>query len=238
MNRLSRLLLVMILLVTGAGAALAQTPSLTPDPCDLSPDAEYFVGQGNAFFAAEDYTRAIASYTCAVEHDSNYAPAYSARGYARSVQGDEPGAMTDFDRAIELDENQIEAYINRGALYLRQGNIAVALGDLTIALALDPANVRALQNRAVVYASEGSYELAMDDLNAALSIAPDDPELHATLGAVYLALAAQSYGQFRALAGESIPITGGAPTSMYLAMERNIVTGSFGEWLAFLRSAE
>jgi hypothetical protein len=33
-------------------------------------------------------------------------------------------------------------------------------------------------------------------------------------------------------------VTGGAPSSLYLALERNVVTGNYGEWLAFLRSAE
>lgn len=238
---LLRLMLVIVLaFAAGWGRASAQDATPTPEepPCDPTQTASYYVGLGDAYFTAKNYNEAIAAHSCAIEKDPTYAPGYAARGYARSVQGDEPGALEDFNRALELDEAFIDAYVNRGALYMRQGNFALALNDMTLALALDPENVSALQNRAVVHAAEGTYDAAMADLNLAISLAPDDPGPHAVLGALYLALAAQSYNDFRALAGESIPITGGAPSGLYLSLERSVVTGTFGEWLAFLRPAE
>lgn len=227
-------LLICLLLAGGAGRA--QTP--TPDPCDPSGDTAYFVGIGNAWFNAGDLTRAITAYTCALERDPASAEALVRRGYARSAQGDDGGALADLEEALTRDPDYVDAYIHRGVLYVRQGIFALAQADFDAALALDPQNVVALQNRAVAYAAEFRYPPALADLNAALAIAPDDPELHAALGAVYLGLAAESYGQFRALAGDNIPITGGVPRALYLAFERNALTGNFGEWLAFLRAVE
>lgn len=227
-----------LMLLPAFGAAHGQTPTPEEPTCDASLSAAYYVGLGDAYFAAKDYTHAIESHTCALQADPSFAPAFAARGYARAVQGDEPGALEDFNRAVELDEALIPAYVNRGVLYAREGNFALALNDLTLALALDPQNVSALQNRAIVHAAEGSYDDALADLEAAIGLAPDDPGPHAALGAVYLALAAKSYNEFRALAGESVPAPGDAPPSLYLSLERSTITGTFGEWLAFLRPAE
>ncbi|MDZ4767927.1 MAG: tetratricopeptide repeat protein [Chloroflexota bacterium] len=220
------------LLVWG-GSAFAQTP--TPDPCDPTADAAFFTGVGDSAFRLRDYSRADRAYTCALARDPASPDALARRGYARSVQGDDAGALADFEAALTLNESAIDVYVNRGALYMRQGNFALAIADLTLALALEPDNTRALHNRAVVHAAEGSFALALADIDAALAVAPDDPDLHAAKGAIYLGLANASYGQFRALAGDTTPFFGGAPAGLYLAFERNTVTGNFGEWLGLLR---
>ncbi|MBL8132233.1 MAG: tetratricopeptide repeat protein [Anaerolineae bacterium] len=235
MMRLKVIGLLICLLMAG-GVVRAQTP--TPEPCDPSRDTAYFVGIGNAWYNAGDLTRAIAAYSCALERDPTSAEALARRGYARSAQGDDAGALADLEEALALDPEYVDAYVHRGVLYVRQGIFALAQADFDAALRLDPPNVVALHNRAVAYAAEFRYALALADLDAALAIAPDDPELHAALGAVYLGLAAESYGQFRALAGDNIPVTGGAPQTLYLALERNALSGNFGEWLAFLRAVE
>ncbi len=231
-----RLLLVFSLSMS-FGIGVTQAAQEESPPCDTVSEAIYFVGLGEAYFASKAYNDAILAFSCGLALDDTLVPAYVTRGFARSIQGDEPGALEDFNSAIALDETSIDAYVSRGTLYMRQGNFALAIGDLTVALALEPDNVSALQNRAVVHAAEFNYDLAMDDLMLALMIAPDDPALHAAVGAVYLALAAQSYGQFRALAGDNVAIPGGAPSSLYLAIERSALTGNYGDWVALLRPA-
>jgi tetratricopeptide (TPR) repeat protein len=218
-----------------AGAAFGQTP--TPDPCAPDATEAYFVGAGNASLALRDYSTAETRYTCALLRDGASVDALARRGYVRSVLGNDAGALADFAAALTLDERRVEVYINRGVLYLRQGNFALAMGDLDLALTLEPGNARALHNRAIAHAAEGAFTRALADIDAALAITPDDPALHAAKGAIYLGLANTSYARFRSLAGDSAPFFGGAPTNVYLALERNLTTGSFGEWLGFLRPA-
>jgi tetratricopeptide (TPR) repeat protein len=217
------------------GAAFGQTP--TPNPCDPAGTEAYFVGAGNAALALRDYSQADARYTCALALDPASGDALARRGYVRSLLGDDAGALADFAAALALDERRVEVYINRGVLYVRQGNFALGMGDFDLALTLEPGSVRALHNRAIAHAAEGSFARALADIDAALALMPNDPALHAAKGAIHLGLANASYARFRQLAGDAVPFFGGAPTNLYLALERNLTTGSFGEWLGFLRPA-
>lgn len=238
LRALQTIVLLVCALGLWSGAARAQGPTPTPDPCNPAFTAAYYAGQGDAAFSIRSFTVANQAYTCALTLDPSLGGAYAKRGFARAAQGDDDGALADYALALALDEAATNVYINRASLYMGQGNFALAMADLTVALALEPANVRALHNRAVLHGAEGSFDLALADLSSALAVAPDDPALHAAQGAIYLALANASYAEFRALAGGSTPLFGGTPTNLYLAFERNLLSGNFGEWLGLLRPGQ
>ena len=228
------LLLILLILLCLSIPLAAQDDDLSCAkiaPADA--DAPFFVGQGDAYFAQGNYTRAIAAYSCGIEREPDYAPAYINRGFAYTVQQNDTPALADFNQALELDETLVAAYNNRGVLYTNEGNFGLAIDDFTLALTLDANYVVAYHNRAVAHAAEGNYDLALDDLNAALAIQPENASLHATLGAVYLALAAKSYGDFRDLAGESAPFPGGTPNSVLTGLSAG--GEDYSAWLAFLQ---
>ena len=217
---------------------LAQTDL---DCADLAPEGVepgYYLGQGDAFFAAGDYTRAINNYTCAIEAQPDFAPAYVNRGYAYVQQGNDDQALDDYNRALELDETLVAGYINRGILYTRQGNFGLALLDLDLAVALEPDNAIGYHNRALVHAAEGNYDLAMDDLEQAITLAPDFAAPHAALGAVYSALAVRSYADYRQITGESSRLPMGEADTTILELERSLETGSFAIWLPLQTPAQ
>ena len=198
--------------------------------------APFFIGQGDAYFAQGSYTLAIAAYSCAIERQPDYAPAYINRGFAYAYQRNDTPALADFNKAIELDQTLVAAYNDRGVMYTNEGNFGLAIDDFTLAVTLNPQYTVAFHNRAIVHAAEGNYDLALADLQTALGLEPDNPTLHASLGAVYLALAAQSYGEFRSLAGDNVPFPGSSPNSLLSSFSAN--TGDFSAWLTLLQPAQ
>jgi tetratricopeptide (TPR) repeat protein len=216
----------------------AQTEVECDDIAPPDVDATYYVGQGNAYFSQGNYALAVIAYTCGIDANPDYAPAYVSRGYAYAAQRDDPSALADYNRALELDESLVSAYNNRGMLYTSQGNFGLAITDFTLALALDPQYAIAYHNRAVVHAAEGNYDLAIADLQQAITLDPDSPAPHAALGAVYLAMAAASYQDYRDLAGANAAIPNGSANAMLTAVDDSIETGNFSAWLAFLTPAQ
>jgi tetratricopeptide (TPR) repeat protein len=225
-------LLALLLLIPGKAAA--QDDEITCE--DLAPasvPAALFVGMGDAFFALGDQTLAIVTYSCAIERDATYAPAYVNRGFAHLIQHNDTAALDDFNQALTLDENLVSAYNNRGLLYLNQGNFGLAINDFTLAVALDPTYAIAYHNRALVHAAERNYDLALADLQEAIRLDPTYAAPHATLGAVYSALALASYQDYTALAGDRALVPGGEPDTIINTLAEGLETGNFAYWLTF-----
>lgn len=208
-----------------------------PDLIDelAEPTPQYYVGVGNAYFEQIDYTNAIAAYTCALDLNPNYAPAYVRRGYAYTVQGDEARALDDFNIALEINPNLTEAYNNRGVLYMTQGNFGLAIGDFSLVLSLEPENAAAYNNRGIAYAAEGSFDLAVQDLETAIELDPDYPAPHAALGATYTALAVENYNEYRFLAGQGeFVLPRRQPVEIIRAVDEDGVIRDFEVWIPFL----
>lgn len=218
------------------------TLAQTEDPCeDLAPagaDPPYYVGLGDAYFALGNYTRAIVIYTCAIDLDPDYALAYVNRGFAHAVQHNDPPAMADYNRALELNEGLVEAYNNRGLLYTNQGNFGLAIADFTVALALAPDYAIAYNNRGVVHAIEGNHDLALVDFQEAVALDPEYAAPHASLGALYSALAAQSYRDYFGIVGEGRIPPAGDPDTVLNALSETLITGNFSVWLPLLTPAQ
>ncbi len=238
-------LLMGVALLWGAPAAAQDESQPAPEATEefgavdceaIAPGASatYFIGAANAFFAQQNYTEAIRLYTCAILGNPDYAPAYTNRGYAFYVQRADPEALADYNRALELDPVSAVAYNYRGMLYTTQGNFGLAIGDFTVAVTLVPEYAAAFNNRAVVHAAEGNYELAIADIQQAIALDESAAAPYATLGAVYSALAMQSYAEYHARAGEQTRLPNGEPDEFFNALEAGREIGSFSAWLSLL----
>ncbi|MCU0464128.1 MAG: tetratricopeptide repeat protein [Anaerolineae bacterium] len=239
-----RQLLLVLMLFTVAGGVVGQAPTPTPppDPCPKpsinDPDPAYFIGLGDVAFASRNYTTAIERYTCAIALKPDFAPLFVSRGFAYAQLLDYDGAMADYDTAIALDEVLPLAYINRGTLYTRLGVFGLAIGDFTLASGLNPSDPLPYVNRAVVHAMEGNLDLALSDLEAAIAIDPDFAPTYPALGAVYSALAAQSYQRFTELEGDSAPLPAGTPAEVMVAVDDSLRNGDTNIWLTLLTPAQ
>ena len=127
-NRLIVLALLATLLVSAIGCGTA--PS----------DAQSHLERANEYTDAEEWSKAIAEYTEALELDPNNARAYNNRATAYSRRGQVDQAIADCTKAIELDPNLSMAYYNRAVAYAEQGKKAEAISDLEeyIAVSQDP----------------------------------------------------------------------------------------------------
>ncbi|MCU0498065.1 MAG: tetratricopeptide repeat protein [Anaerolineae bacterium] len=231
--RVALLLLLAMVSIIGAQEA---TPR--PDPCQAFENVEinlgFFIGRGDAYFTQNDLTQAAEAYTCAIELDPDYVPAYVQRGYVSYVQRNDPQALADFDRALELDPNSTAALNNRGMLYLSQGRFQQAIDDFDRVIALAPEDPLGYHNRAVVHASEGSFDFALDDLETALSLDPEYAEAYATRGAIYLAMANADYTEYQTLKGRDANLQTGNPFTMLNGLREDRLIDGFGTWLALL----
>jgi tetratricopeptide (TPR) repeat protein len=235
-------LLLMALFLLAIPALLAQEASETAEPdglkcSDIAPPTAaptYYIGAGNVYFDAGDYSRAIVAYTCALQLDPNYAPAYVSRGFANAAQLNDEAAAADYDRALALDGNLVTAYNNYGLLYAGQGNFGLALTQLNLAVALAPTNAVGYNNRGVVHAIEGNYELAIADFKQAITLDADYSAPHASLGATYTAMANASYDAYYEIEGEGAILPGVTAENILAALEQRDTTGDFTIWLSFM----
>lgn len=230
---------VLALLILPALSLLAQEGDQTNalQCSDIAPPTAaptYYIGAGNVYFDQGDYTRAIVAYTCALQLDPNYAPAYVSRGYAHAAQLNNEAAALDYDRALALDGNLVSAYNNYGLLYASEGNFGLALTQLNLAVALAPNNAVSYNNRGVVHAIEGNYDLAIADLKQAIALDPNYAAPHASLGATYSAMAAASYDEYFAVAGENAVLPGITSENILETLEQRNITGDFSLWLSFM----
>ena len=177
--------------------AQAESPCESIDPPDA--DALFYIGLGDAYSKRGQPALAINAYDCSIERDPSFAQAYVSRGVAHMGQLNLGQALEDYNQALELDDTLLSAYNNRGLLYSLDVNYSLALADFNLLLALGPNYLQAYHNRAMVHAAEGNYDLAIADLQQALSIDPDYAPAHQAMGAVYLALATESYQQAEAI---------------------------------------
>ncbi|NDJ76935.1 MAG: tetratricopeptide repeat protein [Chloroflexi bacterium] len=238
--RLCKWFSVALVLVVWLLLAPSGTHAQTDLACDdLGPPGvppEYFVGVGNAFYDQGEYALTVVAYTCAIDLDAEYAPAYVNRGFAYATQRDDVAAMADYNRALEIDESLVAAYNNRGMLYMSQGNFGLAINDFTLAVSLDPDYAIGYHNRGLVHAAEGNYDLAIADFEQAIALDPEYAAPYASLGAVYSALSLDSYQQYTDMTQTRLP--GGEPDTIINALDASQESGNFAIWLAFLTPAQ
>ena len=125
MKRLTSLILVLVLLISGCGQSLA---AQWQEQYDL----------GMRYLSEGNYQEAILAFTAAIEIDSNRAEAYVGRGDAYVASGETEenlaAAQADYERAIELDPTIPEAWLGLAGVYIRRGDYDQALEILREAL--------------------------------------------------------------------------------------------------------
>ena len=133
----------------------------------------------------EDYNRAIADYTKALQLNSKYATVYNNRGFAYVAKGKYDQAITDYTKALQLDQKYAVvyyifrfrfkglaavAYNNRGFAYDNrggEGDYDQAIADYTKAIRLDPEHAVAYNNRGFAYRNRGFAYIAKGDCDQA-----------------------------------------------------------------------
>jgi lipoprotein NlpI len=113
------------------------------------------------------------------------ADAYSSRGTADLVLGNQDRAIADFDQAIMLDPNRALVFGYRGDAYLDKGDYDRAIADFDRAAALDPNDVDARYGRARALHGKGDNDGAIADYSRVIELDPNYVEALAYRGLAY-----------------------------------------------------
>ena len=172
----------------------------------INQNAEVYYDLGNTYHKEEDYDRAIAAFTRAIELKQDYPGAYTNRGVAYRSKGDYERAIENHDKAIELKPDCANAYFNRGDAYKNRGDAYkrkgdnyhaendydLAIADFTQAIERKPDFVGAYNHRGVAHRAKGDvsenesdYDLAIKDFIKAIELDPNNAEVHNNLGITY-----------------------------------------------------
>jgi tetratricopeptide (TPR) repeat protein len=161
-----------------------------------STTAETYFKQGEDYRNNNQYDKALAAYTKAIEVNPQYAEAYLRRGnvyhdlkeYDKAIK-DYNKAMADYNKALEIElEDVYASYKNRGNVYYNLKEYDKAMADYNKVLEIDPQDAHAYLRRGIVYYDLKEYDKAMADYNKAIEINPQYAMAYNNRGLISMAL--------------------------------------------------
>jgi len=110
----------------------------------------------------ERLTESLRHYDAAIALKNTDASAFSSRGLAHQLLGDQEKALADYNHAVDLEPTVVETYLSRATLLGGMKRWDAALSDLHQAVKLDPENPRArdMRDRLVSFLAEWRSFLA------------------------------------------------------------------------------
>src|SRR5438132_1547509 len=178
---------------TGGNREPARTGgNRTGKPVKPALNAEALNDQGDDFFDAGEYEKAIESYKKAVGLQPKYPEAYLNLGnaYFNLARYDE--AIAAYKKSVELKPDWAEPYNKLGDAYLKQERMTEAVEALQQAIHLDPKNSEPRNSLSQIYFDQGvaaynagKYTEAVAAYQQAVSIKSDYGEAHNNLGDAY-----------------------------------------------------
>jgi len=161
---LRRLIVLGLLLVSPSGLSVATAQQRDPDWDDCLQD--------------QALDRQIRGCTAVLNRSGETAArraiAFSRRGFANLLRGQEAAALADFTEALRLDPRDDWALTNRGLILLNTGRVDEAKADLEAAIRLNPRNDTALALRGLLNQERGDLDAAMADFDEAIRLNPQN----------------------------------------------------------------
>ncbi|TWT15117.1 tetratricopeptide repeat protein [Reyranella sp. CPCC 100927] len=161
---------------TSAPPPAAPTPQPPPQQATAA-SPETVALQNQCANAGRRFASAIVVQACtqliqAGGEPSTVARAYSGRGAAYVVMGDQVAAVRDFDAAIKLDGRNARFYQNRADVYGKSGQNERAIADYNQAIAVDARDAAAYVGRGDVHLRMGNETQALRDYEQAVKLDP------------------------------------------------------------------
>ena len=175
---------------------LAPTGAIAPDMPDLSPSDREALGraaatiaaldppktvedlflQGNAFYAAGQFDKALSQFNMALELAPDNPTNLTNRGAALAKLERRDEALADYNRSLELRPDDPDTFNNRGVTFRHLQRYGEALADYNRSLKLRPDHPGTLSNRAKALYYLRRYEEALPDFNRSLELRPNHPD--------------------------------------------------------------
>ncbi len=157
------------LLLVAAMFSLIFINGLQRAAADEPTAASGFYERGQSYDKKDEYDKAIADYSKAIEINPKFGMAYYMRGSSRYLKGLTGGgdmqfrqptyddAVADSSKAIKFctDAEKPFAYLLRGNVYYEQEKIDEAIDDFTTSISLNPKNAMTYEHRAQAYKKRG-----------------------------------------------------------------------------------
>jgi len=138
--------------------------------------------QGNALLSQGKLDEAAKCYRSAIEHNPNYAEAYTNLGVISQSKGNLNEAAALYRQAVSLNPDLLTAHQNLSSVLINMGQIAEAEGSLQRVVSLAPEHAGAWQSLGVMAAQRGDFPQAESMLRRAIELQPDYAEAHNNLG--------------------------------------------------------
>ncbi|MEM7132675.1 MAG: tetratricopeptide repeat protein [Chloroflexota bacterium] len=158
---------------------IQKTPTASCQALNLNNDAVLLAYQGNHQIARVKLHQAL-------EHDPNYADAYSNLGWVLRRQQEKEEAVQAYKTATELQPAHPLYWFNLGLSYEDVGKLDDAVAAYNRATNLDPTYVKALNNLGFTYLLMGELTKAEEQIQAGLKVNGQAAYLHKNLGRIYL----------------------------------------------------
>lgn len=138
--------------------------TLWTDAIEKYPDyPKLFDGRGSSYYKTEQYDKAVADYSRAIQLKNNDPTTYCNRGGAYYFLGKFDDAIKDYTSAIFYNPTYPDPYCNRGNAYYYLGKYDDAIKDYTSALQYSTQNALAHFGRAVTYSAVHKFQPALED---------------------------------------------------------------------------
>ena len=136
--------------------------------------------------ALSAYHQAIKDFTCALDLDPGFAPAYTNRGRVYRLQRDLKLSLNDINHAIELDPTYMWAHYHRGKAHIVLRDYVSAISDFDQACKLTPNYGWPFAQRGFAYLYAKEYHHAVNDLNRAIALNTKYAWIYSSRGFAYL----------------------------------------------------
>jgi tetratricopeptide (TPR) repeat protein len=154
-----------VLRASGGGVAVAQEQTVDAQVQTLSES-------GNRFFNGQQYDRAIAEYSKALDIAPKAYFALVNRGRAYSYLGRTSEAEKDLAEAVRIDPKGADALFHYGVLLFNKNNYSDAIETFDRLIEINPKYPDGIYYRGVCYSRKENYKDAMGDLIKAIELNP------------------------------------------------------------------
>lgn len=136
--------------------------------------AQKWYERGYIFSENGNFDEAIRCFTEAISIKTDFAYAYSSRGFAIiETKGNPQQALSDLNNAIKLKPDEYTAYNNRGRIYHERGKKDKALDNYNLSIKYNPNYHFPYNNRGMIYQDTGNFDEAIKSYNKAISLKSD-----------------------------------------------------------------
>ena len=150
-----------------------------------SRDAD-LVKEGTDALNGNEFDIAIARFSRAILINSGKVEAWSGRGEAYALKGDQNRAQVDCAQAIKLAPNSSQAHRRCGFVYYQAADYQRAVAEDDTALRLDPRNALAYAARGADYLQLKQIDRAISDFDQAVRLDPSQSDTYALRGNAWL----------------------------------------------------